>query len=76
MGYLALKLDSDEPAVDFGEFDAGVVDFTNPEAAEWFSVKKLSATNARFLDSTAGWPISANIWPSIATYNGDPMGGA
>lgn len=38
LGYLALKLDGDEPyAVDFGEFDASVVDFTNPDAAEWFS---------------------------------------
>jgi sulfoquinovosidase len=38
LGYLALKLDGDAPyAVDFGEFDAGVVDFTNPYAAAWFS---------------------------------------
>ena len=38
LGYLAKRLDSDEPyAVDFGEFDAGVVDFTNDAAAAWFS---------------------------------------
>jgi sulfoquinovosidase len=38
LGYLARKLDSDEPyAVDFGEFDAGVVDFTNPQAVAWFA---------------------------------------
>ena len=36
--YLALRQDSDAPyAVDFGEFDAGVVDFTNPDAANWFA---------------------------------------
>jgi alpha-glucosidase len=37
-GYLALRLDSDTPYdVDFGEFLAGVVDFTNPAAADWFA---------------------------------------
>jgi alpha-glucosidase len=37
-GFLALKLDADEPyLVDFGEFDCGIVDFTNPAAAEWFA---------------------------------------
>lgn len=37
-GYLALRKDVDEPyIVDFGEFDCGVVDFTNPEAADWFA---------------------------------------
>lgn len=37
-GYLALRADADEPyVVDFGEFDAGVVDFTNPHAAAWFA---------------------------------------
>ena len=37
-GYLALKLEADEPyLVDFGEFDCGIVDFTNPAAAEWFA---------------------------------------
>lgn len=37
-GYLAKKLDSDETyTVDFGEFDCGVVDFTNPAAAAWFA---------------------------------------
>ncbi|SFP60212.1 alpha-glucosidase [Sphingomonas rubra] len=37
-GYLALRLDEDRPyLVDFGEFDCGIVDFTNPEAADWFA---------------------------------------
>ena len=36
-GYFA-KDDAGKTAlVDFGEFDCGVVDFTNPEAAEWFA---------------------------------------
>lgn len=37
LGYFALQQDSDEVAlVDFGEFECGVVDFTNPAAADWF----------------------------------------
>lgn len=37
-GYLALKLDADEPyIVDFGEFHCGLVDFTNPAASAWFA---------------------------------------
>ncbi len=36
--YLALRQDADAPYhVDFGEFDAAIVDFTNPDAAEWFA---------------------------------------
>ena len=38
LGYFALCQDSDEVAlVDFGEFDCGVVDFTNPAACDWFA---------------------------------------
>lgn len=37
-GYLVMRPDADEPyTVDFGEFDAGHVDFTNPDAAAWFA---------------------------------------
>ena len=37
-GYLAFRQDSDDIyLVDFGEFDCGVVDFTNPDAAKWFA---------------------------------------
>jgi alpha-glucosidase len=37
-GYLARRLDADAPyLVDFGEFDCGIVDFTNPAAADWFA---------------------------------------
>jgi sulfoquinovosidase len=37
-GYFARRQDSDAVAlVDFGEFDCGVVDFTNPAACHWFA---------------------------------------
>lgn len=37
-GYLALAQEEDAPyIVDFGEFDCGIVDFTNPDAAAWFA---------------------------------------
>ena len=35
-GYFAKSLDGTDYLVDFGEFDCGVVDFTNPEAYGWF----------------------------------------
>ncbi|KEY58598.1 alpha-xylosidase [Serratia sp. DD3] len=35
-GYLATKKDGSKYVVDFGEFECGVVDFTNPEACEWY----------------------------------------
>lgn len=35
-GYLALDKDGNVALVDFGEFDCGIVDFTNPEASKWF----------------------------------------
>lgn len=35
-GYLALNAEGSTYLVDFGEFDAGLVDFTNPEACEWY----------------------------------------
>ncbi|OCJ09517.1 alpha-glucosidase [Rhizobium sp. AC27/96] len=36
-GYFARTVDGETALVDFGEFDCGVVDFTNPEATEWFA---------------------------------------
>ncbi|MBB4000599.1 alpha-glucosidase [Aureimonas pseudogalii] len=36
-GYLATDGMGRTALVDFGEFDCGVVDFTNPEAAAWFA---------------------------------------
>ena len=41
-GHLALRQDSDEPyLVDFGEFEAGVLDFTRPETRDWFAEQVL-----------------------------------
>ena len=36
-GYLAKNATGADYVVDFGEFGCGIVDFTNPEAAHWFS---------------------------------------
>nr|WP_150959209.1 alpha-glucosidase [Aneurinibacillus sp. XH2] len=35
-GFLAKNDRGEDYLVDFGEFDAGIVDFTNPEAFEWY----------------------------------------
>ena len=35
-GYLALNDKNEDYLVDFGEFYAGIVDFTNTEAAKWY----------------------------------------
>ena len=53
-GYLALKLDADEPyLVDFGEFDCGIVDFTNPAAADWFADRVIGREMLDF--GLSGW---------------------
>lgn len=44
-GVFAVREDGSDYLVDFGEFDCGVVDFTNPMAFEWFKnevIKKYS----------------------------------
>ena len=52
--FLALRQDNDEPyAVDFGEFDAGVVDFTNPAAAAWFADRIIGQEMLDF--GLSGW---------------------
>jgi len=52
--YLALRQDGDAAyAVDFGEFDAGVVDFTNPEAANWFADRIIGQEMLDF--GLSGW---------------------
>jgi len=54
VNFLALRQDSDEPyAVDFGEFDAGVVDFTNPAAAAWFADRIIGQKMLDF--GLSGW---------------------
>jgi alpha-glucosidase len=53
-GYLALRQNSDEPyVVDFGEFDCGIVDFTNPAAAEWFADRIIGREMLDF--GLSGW---------------------
>ncbi|MDE2356672.1 MAG: alpha-glucosidase [Alphaproteobacteria bacterium] len=53
-GFLALRPDTDEPyIVDFGEFECGIVDFTNPAASDWFAEEVIGR---EMLDlGLAGW---------------------
>lgn len=37
LGYLARNIQGETYQVDFGEFDCGIVDFTQPAARQWFS---------------------------------------
>lgn len=73
-GYFAKRLDSDAPyAVDFGEFHAGVVDFTNPAAAEWFAEEVIGK---RMLDfGLDGWMADFGEYLPIdlRLHDGDPM---
>ena len=73
-GYFAKCLDSDEPyAVDFGEFYAGVVDFTNPEAAAWFAEEVIGK---RMLDfGLDGWMADFGEYlpTDLRLFDGDPM---
>ena len=54
VGHLCLRRESDDVyLVDFGEFDAGVVDFTRPETRVWFAERILGQ---EMLDiGIAGW---------------------
>lgn len=74
LGYLARRLDSDEPyAVDFGEFDAGVVDFTNEAAAAWFAEEIIGKQMLDFgLD---GWMADFGEYlpVDLRLHAGDPM---
>lgn len=73
-GYFARRLDSDEPyLVDFGEFDAGVVDFTNPAACEWFAEEVIGK---RMLDfGLDGWMADFGEYlpTDLRLHAGDPM---
>jgi alpha-glucosidase len=73
-GYFAKCLDSDEPyAVDFGEFHAGVFDFTNPAAAEWFAEEVIGK---RMLDfGLNGWMADFGEYlpTDLRLHDGDPM---
>jgi alpha-glucosidase len=73
-GFVARRLDSDEPyLVDFGEFHAGVVDFTNPAAAEWFAEEVIGQ---RMLDfGLDGWMADFGEYlpTDLRLHDGDPM---
>jgi alpha-glucosidase len=73
-GFLARRLDSDAPyLVDFGEFDAGVVDFTNPAAAAWFAEEVIGK---RMLDfGLDGWMADFGEYlpTDLRLFDGDPM---
>ena len=74
-GYFALRLDSDEVAlVDFGEFDCGVVDFTNPEACDWFADRVIGREILDF--GLSGWMADFGEYlpTDIRLFDGsDPM---
>ncbi len=73
-GFFARQLDNDAPfLVDFGEFHAGVVDFTNPNAAEWFAEEVIGKRMIDFgLD---GWMADFGEYlpVDLRLHDGDPM---
>jgi len=73
-GFFARRLDSDAPyLVDFGEFEAGVVDFTNPAAADWFAEEVIGK---RMLDfGLDGWMADFGEYlpVDLRLHDGDPM---
>ena len=73
-GYFALRLDADSPyLVDFGEFDAGVVDFTNPEAAAWFAEEVIGQRMLDFgLDGRMA-DFGEYLPTDLRLHDGDPM---
>ncbi|MGN6500616.1 MAG: alpha-glucosidase [Tsuneonella sp.] len=53
-GFLVMHPERDEPHVmDFGEFDCGHVDFTNPAAADWFAETVIGGNMLDF--GLSGW---------------------
>ncbi len=53
-GYLVRRLDRDQPyLVDFGEFECGIVDFTNEAAADWFAEAVIGRNMLDF--GLSGW---------------------
>ncbi len=82
-GHLARQLTSDAPyLVDFGEFFAGIVDFTSPPAAAWFAERVIAH---EMLDlGIAGWmadfgeylPIDVRLadrTPGLLAHNAWPV---
>ena len=74
-GFFALKLDNDDVAlVDFGEFDCGVVDFTNPAACDWFADRVIGREMLDF--GLSGWMADFGEYlpTDIRLFDGsDPM---
>ena len=52
-GYFATDESGKTALVDFGEFDCGVVDFTNPDAAAWFAERVIGQNMLDF--GLSGW---------------------
>lgn len=73
-GFCARELESDNPyLVDFGEFHAGVVDFTNPAAAAWFAEEIIGK---RMLDfGLDGWMADFGEYlpTDLRLFDGDPL---
>lgn len=73
-GFLARRLEGDAPyLVDFGEFEAGVVDFTNPAASAWFAEDVIGKQMLDFgLD---GWMADFGEYlpVDLRLHDGDPM---
>jgi sulfoquinovosidase len=74
-GYLALRQDMDAPyIVDFGEFNCGIVDFTNSAAAEWFAERIIGKEMLDF--GLSGWMADFGEYlpTDLRLYDGsDPM---
>lgn len=73
-GFFAKCLDNDEPyVVDFGEFHAGIVDFTNPAAAEWFAQEVIGKHMLDF--GIDGWMADFGEYlpTDLRLFDGDPM---
>jgi sulfoquinovosidase len=76
-GYLALCRDNDAPYnADFGEFDCGIVDFTNPAACEWFADEIIGKKMLDF--GLSGWMADfAEYLPTdLRLFDGCAVGGA
>lgn len=73
-GFFARRADSNAPyTIDFGEFEAGVVDFTNPAAAAWFAEEVIGK---RMLDfGLDGWMADFGEYlpTDLRLHDGDPM---
>jgi len=72
-GYLAPARAGGPYLVDFGEFDAGVVDFTNPDAGAWFQ-RRILQQNMLGL-GMSGWMADFGEYlpTDVVLAHGDPL---